>query len=404
VSKFLIICISIVIIVVTSGCGKSVPSNTSTSGSTTTEASHPPVTKPTTGSPIVYGIDVNQFDSDIGASNLPRVLKLIEQSGATAVRIGGAWADAEPSNDVFNWTSIDRLFSLASSDKLTVLFELGNEPNWDATGGNISAPPIDCNSSTSSCNSVKAYVTALINHCKSEGLQYIITRNEPQNFNKNWVGGTASAFAHFQQVVYQTAHALDPQIKILNGGTEATSSSLDALRAKLGPITPYEMEASSFAQSLYSNPQWCDSIDILDIHVGDHGPIYSPQIVDASEQAVMSCDGGRHLPVWVTEVGYPSTPSLQNSSVYNIELEGKYQGGETGQANFLTDTFDALAKDSNVIGIDWTFMIDPNTSQTPPPNASYNETFSAGFGEGLAYSNYQLKASYTAYQKIARGS
>lgn len=389
-----------------SACGRSTSPNVTVNATTGTSPSTSPATVTNPNPPLqtVYGIDVNQFDSDIGASNLAKVLKLIEEAGGAAVRIGGNWAGTEPSNGMFNWTAIDRLFSLAQADKLTVLFELGNEPVWDATGGNTSAPPIDCNSTTASCSSVKNYVTALVNHCKSEGLQYIITRNEPQNFNKNWVGGSAATFAHFQQVVFQTAHTADPGIKILNGGTEAVPLSLEAIRSRLGPITPYENEVSAFARSLYSNPQWCDSIDILDIHVGDHGPIYSPQIVDASEKAVTSCDGGRHLPVWVTEVGYPSTPSLQNSAVYSIELGGKYRGGEVGQADFLTDTFNALAKDSNVTGIDWTFMIDPNTAQTPPPDSSYNKTFSEGFGAGLAYSNYETKASYQAYRNIAQGT
>jgi hypothetical protein len=352
---------------------------------------------------VVYGIDVNQFDRDIGPARVPQVLQMIHAAGATAVRIGGDWADAEPSPGNYDWRNIDRIFSLARADNLTVLLELGNEPAWDAIGGDESAPPVDCSTPTASCTSVIQFVSALVAHAAPEGLKYLIVRNEPQNFDKNWVGGTAEAYAHFQQVVYQAAHRADPGIEVLNGGTEAIPASLRALAQQIAPPTPYERETGAFAESLYTNPAWCDSLDILDLHVGDHGPLYSPQIVDSSESALEACNGGHHVPVWVTEVGYPSIASLQSAKVYQVELGGAYRGGESGQAKFLTDTFNALARDPNVEGIDWTFMIDPNVTNAVPPGMSYERAYSAGVGLGLAYANYHTKLSYAAFQAIAQG-
>lgn len=390
---------------VLSACGSSASAGRQP-GAGTTASSAPPTTTTATGETgaITYGIDVNQFDADIGAKRVPQVLQMIHAAGARAVRIGGVWATVESSPGRFDWSSVDRLFSLARADDLTVLFELGTEPAWDAPGGNTNAPPVDCNTPAASCTSVSEYVNALVTHAAPEGLHYLVPRNEPQNFAKNWVGGTAGAYAHFEQVVYRAAHHADPSIRVLSGGTEQVSVALQAVQAKLQPPTPYEQEVTAFAASLYRDPAWCDSIDVLDIHVGDHGPIYSLQIVDDSEQALKACDGGRHLPVWVTEVGYPSVPVLQNSPVYQEELRGTYEGGESGQARFLSDTFAALAKDPNVIGIDWTFMIDPNQTNTVPPGTTYNKAFSAGVGAGLAYSDYKTKASYQAFQEASSGS
>jgi hypothetical protein len=375
------------------GCGG--PSASSPPGSQAT------TTGPGTGHAVVYGVDVNQFDSDITPARVPRVLAMIARAGATAVRIGGDWAVTEPSPGHYDFSSIDRLFSLARSDGLTVLLELGNEPGWDAVGRDPSAPPVDCTSPEDPCTSVSSYVAALVAHAAPEGLRDLIVRNEPQNFAKNWVGGSAPAYAHFQQVVYQAAHRAEPGIAVLNGGTESISAQLSALQARLEHPTAYEREASAFAQSLYHDPAWCDSLDVLDVHVGDHGPRYSPQIVDDSEAALQACNGGRRVPVWVTEVGYPSIPALQSSKVYRLELNGAYQGGEAGQARYLTDTMRALAEDTNVVGIDWTFMIDPNTSQSVPPGTSYQRAASAGAGDGLAYASYRTKASYRAFEAVA---
>jgi hypothetical protein len=377
------------------GCGA-----TSTGGATATSSPRGATLVADHHSSTVFGIDVNTSQSDIGLTNVPRVLNLIRQGGASAVRFGGNWNSAEPSPGVYNFSAIDQLLSQTRSDDLTLLFGLGDEPTWDATDGNQHAPPRDCDSPTSTCASVSAYVTALVEHAAPEGLRYIITRNEPQDVEKNWVGSDPATFAHFQQVVYRTAHAADPSIRVLNGGTEFLSPSLVRLGKSLAPAVPYPAKAVAFASALYSDPAWCDSIDVLDVHVGDHGPIYSLRMVDASEKAIQRCDGGRHIPVWVTEVGYPSIASLQSSPVYQKELNGKYQGGEPGQAKFLTDTFTALAKNRSVVGVDWTFMIDPNTTSTPPKGATYSDL--QEFGDGLATSSYRPKAAYTHFRRIAQ--
>ena len=156
----------------------------------------------------------------------PRSSSWFSAAGASAVRTGGNWATEEPSPGHYDFSEVDQLFSLAKADRLTVLFELGKEPRWDALGGNTNAPPSDCDTPSASCASVRQYVTALVHHAAPEGLRYLIVRNEPQDFNKNWVGGDAASYAHFQSVVYQAAHAADPDIKVLNGGTEAVTPSL----------------------------------------------------------------------------------------------------------------------------------------------------------------------------------
>jgi hypothetical protein len=348
---------------------------------------------------VTYGLDVNPADPTIGLARVPQVLQLVQRAGASAIRTGGNWATEEPSPGHYDFSEVDQLFSLSKADGLTVLFELGKEPRWDALGGNTNAPPSDCDTPAANCASVRHYVTALVDHAAPEGLQYLIVRNEPQDFNRNWVGGDAASYAHFQSVVYQAAHAADPVIKVLNGGTEAVTPSLVQ---NLAPQAAFDAKAIAFATALYSDPTWCNSLDVLDLHVGDFGPQWSPKIADASERALQACTGGRPIPEWVTEVGYPSTPALQASLVHREELGERYQGGETGQARFLTDTFRALAHDDNVVGINWTFPVDPNLTQTPPsPGAKDKMVFDDGFGDGLVTSNYETKASYHAFQLAA---
>ena len=66
----------------------------------------------------------------------------------------------------------------------------------------------------------------------------------------------------------------------------------------------------------------------------------------------------------------------------------------------MTDTFRALADDDNVVGINWTFAVDPNMIQAPAPGTNGKTVFDDGFGDGLVYSSYVTKASYRAFQLI----
>lgn len=284
---------------------------------------------------------------------------------------------------------------------MVVLYELGNEPQWDATNGNENAPPLDCNSVNSTCQSVHNYVTALVKHTEAEGLSYLIPRNEPQNFDKNWVGSTADVYAHFQQAVYNAAHSIDPSIKILNGGTEVAPTSLLSLVDQITPLTPYEQQAREFSQELYSNSSWRDSIDVLDIHVGDHGPIYSPEIISESETKAVSCRAGKPINVWVTECAYPSDQTSQDAPILKKELPSSYDTGEAGQAKFLTDTIKSIAALPYVIGINWTFLIDPNQENSGLAKISYREASSIGISDGLLTSNFEPKPSYWAFKKLA---
>ena len=36
----------------------------------------------------------------------------------------------------------------------------------------------------------------------------------------------------------------------------------------------------------------------------------------------------------------------------------------------MTDTLHALAHDDNVVGVNWTFLVDPNVMDAPPPDTA----------------------------------
>jgi hypothetical protein len=133
---------------------------------------------------------------------------------------------------------------------------------------------------------VTSFTSALVHHIDSSPYSRVVrglsTRNEPQDFKRNWIGGSAGDFARYQHAVYAAAHSVSDRVAILNGGTEQFPASLvEKFRRRFVP-TPYETQETAFAQALYKDPLWCRSLDILDLHPGDRGPVYSPEMVHTS--------------------------------------------------------------------------------------------------------------------------
>ncbi len=253
-----------------------------------------------------------------------------------------------------------------------------------------------------SCASFGIYVKNLVENVAPLGVQYLVVWNEPQNFPKNWANGTAQEFGVLIHQAYVGAHSVDPNIKIMNGGTELIPEALMQIREKFVTDPKLALQQYDFVQSLYNDSEWCDSIDVLDVHLNDNGPAWSPQIIDKSEQGIQNCNGGKFVPVWATELGFPSYQQLQTLPEPEAVLGTTYTSGNGSQAQFLKDTFAAVSSDRNATGIDWTFLVDPPYSgQT---NSSYSQAYNLGIGSGLLGQDFGYKDSYYAFQSYVQGT
>ncbi len=348
---------------------------------------------------INFGIDVNIYYPNIGFSNVDSVFKMASAVGVKFVRTGVGWGTVEPQAGVFTWQRLDSLISAARSNGLQLLLEVGDTPSWDLPPGantqygQVSFPPADCDTAKGGgCPSFTNYITNLVSHAAPLGVQYIILRNEPQNFPKNWKDGTAQQYINFQHAGYAAAHAVDPDIRVLNGGTEILPDSLVAIRLKYTNDTTLASQQKAFVDSLYSDPVYCRSFDVVDVHIGYHGPHWSPQIVDTTEKTVEEHNGGKFVPVWATECGYSSYTQVQTMPQIEVELgANRYTDDDTSQAQFLVDTYKAMIADTNVAGLNWTFIIDP------PFSGNYSQD---GAGLGLCDEYYKPKTSYYALQNF----
>jgi hypothetical protein len=354
-------------------------------GSATQQA---PTIPPGTHSPnITYGVDINLHQRDV-MSNPDKVFQLAAAAHAQAVRTGLDWSTLEPAPGTYNWAPLDHLArQYIVPNHLKLLFGFGDTPGWDLppeANGNGAYPPADClNGGT--CQSAQTFAAALAQHLSTLLPDvYIIPRNEPQNTAKNWVNGTPQEYAQFLSMVYSGAHNTVLSAKVLNGGEEIWPAAYISAAGKTKP--------AQFNQALYTNPLFCNSIDILDLHVNHAGPTYTREIVDMSEQALQKCNGGKQIPVWVTEVGISSLASTQKQSAYQALLGNAYMQGDMSQQKFMVDTLSALAKDPNVIGVNWVYMVDSSGATSPDEQ-----------GLGLVDNNYAPKPAFDTFKALAAG-
>lgn len=336
---------------------------------------------------ITYGVDINLHQRDV-QSHPDTVFQLAAAADARAVRTGIGWSTLEPMSGTYNWAPLDTLVrQYIAPNHLTLLFSFGDTPGWDlpsGANGSGAYPPVDCLNG-GGCQSVQTFAAALAQHLSTLLPDvYIIPRNEPQNTAKNWVNGSPQEYAQFLSMVYAGAHSTVLNAHVLNGGEEIWPADYIRIMGKTRP--------AQFNQALYTNPLFCRSIDILDLHVNHAGPVYARQIVDASEHALQQCNGGKQIPVWVTEVGISSMISTQTQPSYLALLGNVYVQGNVSQQKFMIDTLGALAKDPDVIGINWVYMVDSSGASSPDEQ-----------GLGLVDTQYALKPAYDTFKALASG-
>ena len=76
------------------------------------------------GGPVGYSAHV------LGQQDPSRYVRLIENGGATSLRVEVRWASVEASQGQFNWTGPDEVVSEAASHHLNVLMIVDTSPAW----------------------------------------------------------------------------------------------------------------------------------------------------------------------------------------------------------------------------------------------------------------------------------
>lgn len=159
---------------------------------------------------------------------------LIQQVGASWVRIGLSWSTLEPSNTTpgnFNWSAYDGGFADASAKGLLPLVTIRDNPDWAAT---TSCGPI----SPAYLPEFASFLSALVNRYSKPpyNAHYWEIYNEPDNtdVNRAWLGGCwggkGKEYGDMLKIAYPAIKAADPNAEVMLGSLAYDWFTTDAAK------------------------------------------------------------------------------------------------------------------------------------------------------------------------------
>ncbi|MFJ2770483.1 helix-turn-helix domain-containing protein [Streptomyces sp. NPDC087300] len=224
--------------------------------------------------PEMFGVTMN---SSSGATPSFRVGSLRLWDSETR------WAQLEPKQDKFDWSTLDRLLNAAEREKLPTLFTFGGTPAWAAPDarraaypdGSRAAPPDDL-------ADWDAFVRAVVRHAgdRIDAYELWVVANHPHHYNRD-----VRTLVEMTRRASAVIRAADP------GATLVCPSVTELWDRKAHDYLLRFAEAGGY--------QYCDAAGVK---------LYQRRVIDPPEtmlDAVLGIErtfqrAGYHLPVWST--------------------------------------------------------------------------------------------------------
>lgn len=127
---------------------------------------------------------------------------------------------ASKAKDQWDWTTIDRHFSMFKAAGITPLLTFSATPVWMSRDGTIDTPPKDF----AQWGQMVSEAVRYLNVEKQYGIEYFEVWNEPDL--PFWKGGTAEEFCKLYDVFVKAVRSVDPKAKV--GGPGTSGSGCDA--------------------------------------------------------------------------------------------------------------------------------------------------------------------------------
>lgn len=205
-------------------------------------------------------------------------LKLMKSAGIDHLRFDFDWSTIEPEPGKWNFNRFDRLMHLAQENKITILPILGGLIKHDKKPVFRFVPEF------------LDYVTTVIKRYNGQ-LPYVELWNEQNGkaFEDEEGGNGAKNYTAFLISVYRKIKELNPEIKIVYGGTS---------------LIPWDFIEESFQNGA------AQAMDVMCIHPYRWNE--DPEITLADDigqlRSLMKKYGAGDKPIWFSEMGYTTNP------------------------------------------------------------------------------------------------
>lgn len=320
-----------------------------------------------------------RLTDEVEEYKVQRTLRMVREMGASTIVELLPWAYVEREKGVYDWNHPDRIIDHAENQGLQIIARLGIVPRWVPAEANVGNATLNY-LPESEFETFATYVGKFAERYRGR-VDHIIIWNEP-NLNFEWGGRPADpvAYTRLLQLSYETAHAANPDIVVLNaalaptlappGGAEAGWNDLDYLREM------YEAGAADYFDAVAIHnypfnypPQDEPKPDVLNFR----------RIELMREIIVEYGDGDK--PVYITETGWNDHPRF----TYGVRAIQRINYTRE-MWTFTQENYPWLA----AICI-WNFRI-------PVATNSYPDYFTL-----VSTAGFHLKPIYESIQAYARG-
>ncbi|MFY9742193.1 MAG: hypothetical protein WAK21_09330 [Candidatus Sulfotelmatobacter sp.] len=245
---------------------------------------------------------------------------------------GNTWPVLNPSEGVYNWTSLDKWLSKAESEGMTdIIYSFGKTPTWasskptDQSCVNPASPPGSCDppndvnpDGTGTDQHWIDFVTAIVTHTAGQ-VKYYEMWNEPDD-RKQWTG-TNAQLVRMSQDAYGIIHSLQP------GALVTTPSPAGGYPSLTGPdwMGPYLAAGGGPYADVMTFHGYIDMLSY-------EPPEDEVPIIVAYKQALAQYLGSQNaLPMWNTQSGWNLNsnvpdPNMQAAYLSRIYILSKANG------------------------------------------------------------------------------
>jgi hypothetical protein len=248
----------------------------------------------------MYGYTQSQTD---------RALDLLQADGVDTIRILIPWVGVEPSNDVWNWSAVDRMVNSAKARNMSVVGILNSPPDWAMVPGSpsLGGPPADPQEYAEFASMVATRYAGKVSAYE--------VWNEP-NYYRFWEPTPdPAAYTELLKVAYTAIKAADPNAVVVGGVIAAApDSGTQAIDSVRFLTEMYESGAAGYFDALSFHPYSTALFSEGGTAAG------SPLLMANQMHDVMTAYGDGNKKIWASEYGMPSVLV-----------------GEAGQAAYIDD-------------------------------------------------------------------
>ena len=288
--------------------------------------------------------EVKRLGLNTTIRNVGEEIKSIQELGVSLIRMPLEWQLIKVRPGEYDWTVIDRLVKAAQTRQVEVLLTIRSRwetekektQKYKAKKGSIQITPIN----PPSVNKEQwiHFVETLANRYRGQGVNYEI--GNEVNEETSW-RGTLEEYLELLTLGYDVIKKADPQAKVL-----PSAMGCGILRNYKSGLVRQEAWKwhDSWLQSILSTKKF----DVVNVHnyyfpsdIVANGLIFRTYLEHIQELMRRSGVGDR--PIWITEIGYVSSPTETGGRIETgslIETGGrKDNGSPEKQARWLTEAY-----------------------------------------------------------------